>query len=290
MTRSAAAVPVTPEPEHGSGAAESASDVITWADFEAWDARSPPPAAAPAPSGYRPDHCGGPGHRPDSGSLQDLDRVEVPSAEGDTEMVRVDDPLHVACGNRRESVCPACSAVYKRDARQLVRAGLVGGKGVPETVAEHPCVFATFTAPSSARSTPAASATARCCPAVPAATPTSGPARTAATSHARSGTRPMTPASAVRCAPTATTTRLRSRSTLAREAVEAVPHLLSPASGPRCRCPGQGLPRARPAAFRQGRRIPGTRRRPLPRRHPPGRQRQGRKATCSRPAMDRRAA
>ena len=56
--------------------------------------------------------------------------------------------LHVACGNRRESACPACSAVYKRDARQLVRAGLAGGKGVPESVAAHPCVFATLTAPS----------------------------------------------------------------------------------------------------------------------------------------------
>ena len=56
--------------------------------------------------------------------------------------------LHVACGNRRESACPACSATYKRDARQLVRSGLAGGKGIPETVAEHPCVFATFTAPS----------------------------------------------------------------------------------------------------------------------------------------------
>jgi hypothetical protein len=55
--------------------------------------------------------------------------------------------LHVACGNRRESACPACSAIYKRDARQLVRAGLVGGKGVPESVAAHPCVFATLTAP-----------------------------------------------------------------------------------------------------------------------------------------------
>ena len=39
--------------------------------------------------------------------------------------------LHVAGGNLRETVCPACSAVYKRDARQLVRAGLAGGKGVP---------------------------------------------------------------------------------------------------------------------------------------------------------------
>jgi hypothetical protein len=53
-----------------------------------------------------------------------------------------------ACGNRREAVCPACSQVYKRDARQLVRAGLAGGKGIPETIAAHPCVFATLTAPS----------------------------------------------------------------------------------------------------------------------------------------------
>jgi hypothetical protein len=56
--------------------------------------------------------------------------------------------LLVACGNRRDSVCPACSAVYKRDARHLVRAGLLGGKGVPESITAHPCVFATFTAPS----------------------------------------------------------------------------------------------------------------------------------------------
>src|SRR5215813_6515497 len=56
--------------------------------------------------------------------------------------------VSAACGNRRETVCPACSATYKRDARQLVRAGLAGGKGIPETIAAHPCVFATLTAPS----------------------------------------------------------------------------------------------------------------------------------------------
>jgi hypothetical protein len=56
--------------------------------------------------------------------------------------------LLTSCGNRRETVCPPCSAVYKRDARQLVRAGLSGGKGIPGTIAEHPCVFATLTAPS----------------------------------------------------------------------------------------------------------------------------------------------
>ena len=76
--------------------------------------------------------------------------TDVPYIDGKGELDtwRDDSPLHVACGNRREAVCPACSAVYKRDARQLVRAGLAGGKGVPETVAAHPCVFATLTAPS----------------------------------------------------------------------------------------------------------------------------------------------
>ena len=46
------------------------------------------------------------------------------------------------------SVCAPCSEVYRGDAWQLVVSGLRGGKGVPETVAEHPLVFATFTAPS----------------------------------------------------------------------------------------------------------------------------------------------
>lgn len=52
-----------------------------------------------------------------------------------------------ACGNRRAAACPPCSAVYKADAWQLVAAGLKGGKGVPESVIEHPMIFATFTAP-----------------------------------------------------------------------------------------------------------------------------------------------
>ncbi|HWB38124.1 MAG TPA: replication initiator, partial [Rugosimonospora sp.] len=56
--------------------------------------------------------------------------------------------IYKACGNRRASVCPACARTYQRDAFQLLRAGLVGGKGVPATVATHPAVFATFTAPS----------------------------------------------------------------------------------------------------------------------------------------------
>jgi hypothetical protein len=52
------------------------------------------------------------------------------------------------CGNRRSQVCAPCADVYRGDAWQLVAAGMRGGKGVPETVAEHPVAFATFTAPS----------------------------------------------------------------------------------------------------------------------------------------------
>jgi hypothetical protein len=59
-----------------------------------------------------------------------------------------DGVIYKPCGNRRESVCPSCSQRYKRDAYQLVRAGLVGGKGVPQHVAQHPAVFPTLTAPS----------------------------------------------------------------------------------------------------------------------------------------------
>jgi hypothetical protein len=56
--------------------------------------------------------------------------------------------IYTACGDRRASVCPPCAETYRRDTYQLVRAGLAGGKGVPDSVAIHPCVFATFTAPS----------------------------------------------------------------------------------------------------------------------------------------------
>ncbi len=59
-----------------------------------------------------------------------------------------DGVIYVPCGDRRASVCPACAETYRADTYQLIRAGLVGGKGVPDTVATHPVVFATLTAPS----------------------------------------------------------------------------------------------------------------------------------------------
>src|SRR3954466_16193168 len=59
-----------------------------------------------------------------------------------------DGTLLKCCGNRREAVCPSCARTYRGDAYQLVASGMRGGKGVPETVSEHPMVFLTLTAPS----------------------------------------------------------------------------------------------------------------------------------------------
>ena len=53
------------------------------------------------------------------------------------------------CNNRRAVACPSCSDLYARDTWQLIHAGLHGGHhDMPATVAEHPQVFATLTAPS----------------------------------------------------------------------------------------------------------------------------------------------
>src|SRR6266550_1684742 len=59
-----------------------------------------------------------------------------------------DKVLYVPCGDRRASVCPACAETYRADTYQLIAAGMRGGKGVPETVAGHPTLFVTLTAPS----------------------------------------------------------------------------------------------------------------------------------------------
>ncbi|MET7998499.1 replication initiator [Amycolatopsis sp. NPDC005232] len=56
--------------------------------------------------------------------------------------------VYAPCGNRRETVCPACSDRYAADAFHLIRAGMTGGKTIPETVADKPRLFITLTAPS----------------------------------------------------------------------------------------------------------------------------------------------
>jgi len=56
--------------------------------------------------------------------------------------------VFLRCKDRRASVCPSCSALYASDTWHLVHAGLAGGDGIPDTVGDHPVVFATLTAPS----------------------------------------------------------------------------------------------------------------------------------------------
>ena len=130
----AATAALDPEPAPGSGSGATASDTVTvsWADFRAWE-RQLTTCTHPIRLRGR------------------IDAIDLATGEFAPVYDTADEHggvLHVACGNRRETVCPACSAVYKRDARQLVRAGLAGGKGIPETITAHPCVFATLTAPS----------------------------------------------------------------------------------------------------------------------------------------------
>lgn len=77
--------------------------------------------------------------------------VEPDTGEVRSSFTSADQPDRVllkACGQRRETLCPSCSAVYGSDAFHLVAAGLRGGKGVPEEVVRHPAVFFTLTAPS----------------------------------------------------------------------------------------------------------------------------------------------
>ena len=137
MTITAATAALSPEPFDGPGLGATADDTqtITWDDFKAWERQL-------ATTG----HCSHPIRL--TGRIEAIDRATGEIAPVYDTAREPRGVLHVACGNRRESVCPACSAIYKRDARQLVRAGMSGGKGIPETISAHPCVFATLTAPS----------------------------------------------------------------------------------------------------------------------------------------------
>jgi hypothetical protein len=53
------------------------------------------------------------------------------------------------CKNRRASVCPSCSDLYAADTWQFVTAGVCGVcHRMPQSIAAHPAVFVTLTAPS----------------------------------------------------------------------------------------------------------------------------------------------
>jgi len=59
-----------------------------------------------------------------------------------------DRAIYKACGTRLATVCPSCARTYQGDAYQILRSMLLGGNGIPGTVAAHPGVYATGTGPS----------------------------------------------------------------------------------------------------------------------------------------------
>jgi len=119
MTTAATAA-LSPEPFDGPGLGATADDTqtITWADFKAWERQLATTGSCSHPFQL-------------TGRIEAIDRTTGEVAPIYDSATEPDGALHVACGNRRETVCPACSAVYKRDARQLVRAGLVGARACP---------------------------------------------------------------------------------------------------------------------------------------------------------------
>jgi hypothetical protein len=134
----AATVTLAPGPDDGPGPEAGADDTrptLTWAEF-----------TRELHQAERTGMCQHPIRLKGHTSAIDLATGELRPMY--TTASEPDGVLLTACGNRRERICPPCSQIYKRDARQIVRAGLIGGKGIPHTVAAHPCVFATFTAPS----------------------------------------------------------------------------------------------------------------------------------------------
>ncbi|MGH2709132.1 MAG: replication initiator, partial [Actinomycetota bacterium] len=84
-----------------------------------------------------------------SGRIAQVDKASGEIREVYSTEDEPDATLLKKCGNRRDSRCRSCAAEYRGDTYQLVLAGLRGGrKGVPESVAWHPKLFVTLTAPS----------------------------------------------------------------------------------------------------------------------------------------------
>ncbi|MQA78731.1 MAG: plasmid replication initiator protein [Streptosporangiales bacterium] len=140
---SASMLTLTPEPHPGSGVGASteptpATDAYlarAGEGYDAWLSHVWPAAGCQRPVQLRGDLA-----TVDTRSGQLLDSRHTSTLP--------DGVIYKACGNRRHTVCPSCAERYRQDAYQLIRAGLVGGKTIDESVATHSAVFATFTAPS----------------------------------------------------------------------------------------------------------------------------------------------
>jgi hypothetical protein len=100
------------------------TDRVRAVDFQQWRAKV-----------YASGGCANPIKLIGSGSLVNPDGTVLYTRSGE---------LFAPCGNRRDSVRPACSDRYAGDAFHLIRAGLSGGlKQIPTSVTEKPRVFLT---------------------------------------------------------------------------------------------------------------------------------------------------
>jgi hypothetical protein len=139
----------------GVGASAEATAVARAADprFADWMRRASAAGGCTRPVRLQPVGQGPPGLRRRPGPrlpIVDTATGEVlpPAAAVGDGPAGPDAEVYTACGNRRASVCSACAEIYRGDAYRLVLAGLRGGLGVPDSVARHPAVFVTLTAPS----------------------------------------------------------------------------------------------------------------------------------------------
>jgi hypothetical protein len=89
--------------------------------------------------------CAHPIHLTGATTLRDSDSGEILHHYDTT--TEPGERLLVRCRNRRATLCAPCSRLHAGDTFQLVRAGLVGGKAVPDAVRDHPRLFVTLTAP-----------------------------------------------------------------------------------------------------------------------------------------------
>ncbi|EKA62383.1 hypothetical protein B277_02711 [Janibacter hoylei PVAS-1] len=99
----------------GAAARQSVVDRLVGGTFDAW-----------ADAAARVGHCAHPIRLVGSSRRVDRATGEVLSSYSSAH-----EPFgvtYVRCGNRRASVCPACSRTYARDTFEMIRAGVVGGQ------------------------------------------------------------------------------------------------------------------------------------------------------------------
>lgn len=113
----------------------SDSDFSSRVDFALWEREL-----------ARVGYCANPIHL--RGAIEHVDKQTGEVRQVFSTEDRPGNTLTVRCGSRLASKCPACAWLYQQDAYHLLKAGMAGGKGLPASVAAHPRVFVTLTAPS----------------------------------------------------------------------------------------------------------------------------------------------